>query len=278
MAQGLSRLHEEDPTFSRNFEPSTHETLVYGMGDLQLEIMVDRLKKRFGVEVVLSRPHVPYRETIRAKAQDEYRHKKQTGGRGQFGEVHLRLEPLRRGDGFKFLDEVKGGVVPNQYIPAVEKGVIAGMERGPLAGYPVVDVQVALFFGKHHDVDSSEMAFKIAAESCFHSGMLKASPVLLEPVDEVVVRVPEEYLGDVMGDLSSRRGKILGSETEGHYQLIKAQVPMAEMYKYASHLRSITQGRGMHRSRFTHYEDVPRELADRVVAAAKAEKEAGAHA
>jgi elongation factor G len=278
MAQGLARLHEEDPTFSRNFETSTKETLVYGMGDLQLEIMVERLKKRFGVEVVLSRPHVPYRETIRAKAQDEYRHKKQTGGRGQFGEVHLRLEPLRRGDGFKFLDEVKGGVVPNQYIPAVEKGVIAGMEKGPLAGYPVVDVQVALFFGKHHDVDSSEMAFKIAAETCFHQGMLKATPVLLEPIDEVVVRVPEEFLGDVMGDLSSRRGKILGTETDGHYQVIKATVPMAEMYKYASHLRSITQGRGMHRSRFMHYEEVPRELADRVIAAAKAEREAAAHA
>jgi elongation factor G len=278
MAQGLARLHEEDPTFSRNFETSTKETLVYGMGDLQLEIMVERLKKRFGVEVVLSRPHVPYRETIRAKAQDEYRHKKQTGGRGQFGEVHLRLEPLRRGDGFKFLDEVKGGVVPNQYIPAVEKGVIAGMEKGPLAGYPVVDVQVALFFGKHHDVDSSEMAFKIAAETCFHQGMLKATPVLLEPIDEVVVRVPEEFLGDVMGDLSSRRGKILGTETDGHYQVIRATVPMAEMYKYASHLRSITQGRGMHRSRFMHYEEVPRELADRVIAAAKAEREAAAHA
>ncbi len=278
MAQGLNRLHEEDPTLSRHYESSTHESLVYGMGDLQLEIMVERLKKRFGVEVVLSRPHVPYRETIRAKAQDEYRHKKQTGGRGQFGEVHLRIEPLKRSDGFKFLDEVKGGVVPNQYIPAVEKGVIAGMERGPLAGYPVVDVQVALFFGKYHDVDSSEMAFKIAAETCFHSVMLKAHPVLLEPIDEVIVRVPEEFLGDVMGDLSSRRGKILGTETDGHYQVVRAQVPMAEMYKYATHLRSLTQGRGTHRSKFMHYEEVPRELTDRVVAAAKAEKEAGAHA
>ncbi|MBI1799161.1 MAG: hypothetical protein HYR73_05700 [Candidatus Eisenbacteria bacterium] len=278
MVQGLSRLHEEDPTFSRHYETSTHETLVYGMGDLQLEIMVERLKKRFGVEVVLSRPHVPYRESVRGKAQDEYRHKKQSGGRGQFGEVHLRLEPLRRGDGFKFLDEVKGGVVPNQYIPAVEKGVIAGMERGPLAGYPVVDVQVALFYGKHHDVDSSEMAFKIAAETCFHQVMLKANPSLLEPIDEVTVRVPEDFLGDVMGDLSSRRGKILGSETEGHYQVVRAMVPQAEMYKYATHLRSLTQGRGTHASRFVHYEEVPREIADRVVAAARAEKEAGTHA
>jgi elongation factor G len=278
MAQGLARLHEEDPTFSKQFETSTKETLVYGMGDLQLEVMVDRLKKRFGVEVVLTRPHVPYRETIRGKAQDEYRHKKQTGGRGQFGEVHLRLEPLKRGEGFKFLDEIKGGVVPNQFIPAVEKGVVAGMERGPLAGYPVVDVQVALFFGKYHDVDSSEMAFKIAAESCFHQAMLKATPVLLEPIEEVQVRVPEEFLGDVMGDLSSKRGRILGTESDGHYQNIKAMVPAAEMYKYATHLRSITQGRGVHSSRRSHYEEVPRELSDRVIAAARAEKEAGAHA
>jgi elongation factor G len=278
MAAGVSRLHEEDPTLSRHYEPSTKETLVSGMGDLHLEVMVERLKKRFGVEVVLSRPHVPYRETIRGKAQGEYRHKKQSGGRGQFGEVHLRLEPTARGEGFKFLDEVKGGVVPNQYIPAVEKGVVAGMERGPLAGAPVVDVAVALYFGKHHDVDSSEMAFKIAAESCFHQVMLEAKPVLLEPVDEITVRVPEEFLGDVMGDLSSRRGKISGTEADGHYQVIRAMVPAAEVYKYSTHLRSLTQGRGVHGARFSHYEEVPRELADKVIAAARAEKEAGAHA
>ena len=278
MAQGLSRLHEEDPTLGRHFETSTRETLVHGMGDLQLEVMVDRLKKRFGVEVVLSKPHVPYRETIKGKAQGEYRHKKQTGGRGQFGEVHLRLEPLPRGGGFEFLDEIKGGVLPNQYIPAVEKGVVAGMERGPIAGYPVADVRVALFFGKYHDVDSSEMAFKIAAETCFHQVMLEARPTLLEPIDEIQVRVPGEFLGDVMGDLSSRRGRILKTETDGHYQLIHADVPMAELYKYATHLRSLTQGRGMHAQKFSRYEEVPRELAEKVVAAARAEKEAGAHA
>jgi len=279
MAQGLSRLHEEDPTFSRHYETSTHETLITGMGDLQLEVMVDRLKRRFGVEVLLTKPHVPYRETIKGKAQGEYRHKKQSGGRGQFGEVHLRLEPLKRGDGFKFLDEIKGGVVPNQYIPAVEKGVVAAMERGPLAGYPVVDLQVALFFGKHHDVDSSEMAFKIAAETCFHEVMQKpeARAVLLEPVHEITVRVPEEFLGDVMGDLSSRRGKILGTEADGHYQQIRAMAPLAELYKYAAHLRSLTQGRGMHSAKHDRYEEVPREIADKVIAAAKAEKEAGAH-
>jgi elongation factor G len=278
MAQGLSRLHEEDPTFRRHYEISTKETLVQGMGDLQLEVMVDRLKKRFGVEVVLSKPHVPYRETIKSKAQGEYRHKKQTGGRGQFGEVHLRLEPMPRGGKFEFVDEIKGGVVPNQYIPAVEKGVVAGMEKGPLAGYPVVDVRTALFFGKYHDVDSSEMAFKIAGESCFHQVMLDAKPVLLEPIEEIEVRVPEEFLGDVMGDLSSRRGKILGTEADGHYQVIRALVPQAETYKYATHLRALTQGRGVHSAKFSNYEEVPREMADKVVAAARAEKEAGAHA
>jgi elongation factor G len=278
VAQGLARLHEEDPTFAKHFEPSTKETLISGMGDLHLEVMVDRLKKRFGVEVVLTKPRVPYRETIRTKAEDQYRHKKQTGGRGQFGEVHLRIEPRRRGEGFEFSDEVKGGVIPNQFIPAVEKGVVAGMDRGPLAGYPVVDLKVAVFFGKHHDVDSSEMAFKIAAETCFHQAMLKANPVLLEPIDEITVRVPEEFLGDVMGDLSSKRGRILGTEADGRYQVIRAVVPHAELYKYASHLRSITQGRGMHAARVAHYEEVPREQSDRVIAAARAEKEAAAHA
>jgi elongation factor G len=276
MAQGISRLHEEDPTLARHYEESTKEHLVYGMGDLHLEILVERLKKRFGVDVLLSKPHVPYRETIRGKAQDEYRHKKQSGGRGQFGEVHLKVEPLPRGARFEFVDEVKGGVIPGQYIPAVEKGVVAGMEKGPLAGYPVVDVRVAVFFGKYHDVDSSEMAFKIAAETCFHQVVLKASPVLLEPYSDLEVRVPEEFLGDVMGDMSSRRGKILGTESSGHYQVIKARAPAAELYKYATHLRSITQGRGMHHAKFSHYEDVPREIAEKVIATAKAEKEAGA--
>ncbi len=278
MAQGLSRLHEEDPTFIRSYEASTKESLVSGMGDLHLDVMVDRLKKRFGVEVLLQRPRVPYRETVRGTAKGEYRHKKQTGGRGQFGEVHLRVEPRKRSEGFAFLDEVKGGVVPNQFIPAVEKGVIAGMEKGPIAGYPVVDLAVALYFGKHHDVDSSEMAFKIAAETCFHQVMLDATPILLEPIEEISVRVPEEFLGDVMGDLSSRRGKILGTDADGPYQVIRALVPSAEIYKYATHLRSLTQGRGMHSAKFSHYEEVPRELSEKIVAAARAEKEAGANA
>ena len=276
MAVGLMRLHEEDPTLSRHYEESTKESLVQGMGDLHLEILVERMKKRFGVDVMLSKPHVPYRETIRGRAEGDYRHKKQSGGRGQFGEVHLKVAPLPRGAQFEFVDEVKGGVIPGQYIPAVEKGVIAGMERGPLAGYPVVDVKTTVFFGKYHDVDSSEMAFKIAAETCFHETILKATPVLLEPYVDLEVRVPEDFLGDVMGDLSSKRGKILGTEADGHYQVIKAKLPMAETYKYATHLRALTQGRGLHQSKLSHYEEVPRELADKVIAAAKAEREAQA--
>ncbi len=276
MSTGIARLHEEDPTLARHFEDSTKETLVHGMGDLHLEILVERLRRRFGVEVTLSKPHVPYRETVKSTAQGEYRHKKQSGGRGQFGEVHLRVEALPHGGGFEFVNEVKGGVIPTNFIPAVEKGVVAGMDRGPLAGYPVVDVRVAVFFGKYHDVDSSEMAFKIAAESCFHEVVLTAKPVLLEPFHMVTARIPEEFLGDVMGDLSAKRGKIRGTEADGHSQLIKAEVPMAELYKYATHLRSITQGRGLFASEFHHYEEVPRELADKLVAAARAEKEAGA--
>ena len=276
MAVGIMRLHEEDPTLSRHYEPSTKESLVYGMGDLHLEVLVERMKKRFGVEVVLSKPHVAYRETIKGRSEGEYRHKKQSGGRGQFGEVHLRIAPLPHGKHFEFVNEVKGGSIPGQYIPAVEKGVVAGMERGPLAGYPVVDVQTTVHFGKYHDVDSSEMAFKIAAETCFHECVLKANPVLLEPYADLDVRVPEEFLGDVMGDMSSRRGKILGTEADGHYQVIKARVPMAEIYKYATHLRAMTQGRGMFGSKMASYEEVPRELADKIIAAAKAEKEAAA--
>ncbi len=276
MAVGIMRLHEEDPTLSRHYETSTKESLVYGMGDLHLEVLVERMKKRFGVEVVLSKPHVAYRETIKGRAEGDYRHKKQSGGRGQFGEVHLRVAPLPHGAHFEFVNEVKGGTIPGQYIPAVEKGVVAGMERGPLAGYPVVDVQATVHFGKYHDVDSSEMAFKIAAESCFHECILKANPILLEPFADFEVRAPEEFLGDVMGDLSSKRGKILGTEADGHYQVIKARVPMAEVYKYATHLRALTQGRGMFSSKLSHYEEVPRELADRVIAAAKAEREAAA--
>jgi elongation factor G len=278
IANGLARLHEEDPTFRVVHEASTRQTLVKGLGEVQLDVMVAKLKRRYGVEVQLSRPRVPYRESISKKVEHQYRHKKQTGGRGQFGEVHLRLEPLKAGSGFEFADEIKGGVVPNQYIPAVEKGIRETMDEGVLAGYPLVDFRAALFYGKHHDVDSSEMAFKIAASMCLKEAAAQAGPYLLEPIDEVQVRVPEEFMGDVMGDLSSKRGKILGMEADGHYQVVRAMIPESELYKYSTHLRSITQGRGAHSAKFSHYERVPPELSERVVAAAKADKEAEARA
>ncbi len=273
----LDKLSIEDPTFRVKTDVDTGQTIISGMGELHLEILVDRMMREFSVEANIGRPQVAYKETIRQAATGVGRYIRQTAGPGQYGHAAVELEPLGRGDGFKVVAGIKGGVMPNQYIPAVEKGVLAGMDRGPLAGFPVVDVQAALFFGKYHDVDSSEMAFKIAAETCFHQTMLKANPSLLEPIEEVQVRVPEEYLGDVMGDMSSRRGKILGTESDGHYQVIRALVPMSELYKYSTHLRSITQGRGVHESRHSHYEDVPRELAEKVIAAARAEKEAGAH-
>jgi elongation factor G len=278
LGTALARVHEEDPTFRAEVDGVMHQTLVRGQGDLHVEVSLERIKRRFHVDVEMAKPRVAYRETIRAKAQGEYRHKKQTGGRGQFGEVHLRLEPLPRSTGFEFKDEIKGGVVPNQYIPAVEKGIVEAMTQGVVAGYPVVDVRAALFFGKYHDVDSSEMAFKIAAIQCFKDVAEKAQPVLLEPIAEVVIRVPEEFMGDVMGDVSSRRGKILGMESDGHYQVVKAMMPEAELYKYSTHLRSISQGRARHRQKFSHYEEVPRELAEKVISAARAEKEAEARA
>jgi elongation factor G len=278
LGTALARLHEEDPTFVSEVDGVMHQTLVRGQGEQHLEVSLERIKRRFHVDVELAKPKVPYRETLKAKAQGDYRHKKQTGGRGQFGEVHLRLEPLKRGEGFKFLDEIKGGVVPNQYIPAVEKGIVEAMQQGVVAGYPVVDVQAALFFGKYHDVDSSEMAFKIAAIQCFKEVAEKAQPILLEPIDEVEIRVPEDFMGDVMGDVSSRRGKILGMDNDGSYQVVRALVPAAELYKYSTHLRSLTQGRARHKQRFSHYEEVPRDQAERVITAARQEREAEAKA
>ncbi len=274
VASGLHKLHEEDPTFKMMVDGDNHQTLLHGMGDVQLDVIVDKLRRKFGVEIELYKPRIPYRETIRGKVEEHYRHKKQTGGRGQFGDVHLRLEPLPRGTGFQFSDEIKGGVVPNQYIPAVEKGVAEALHEGVLAGYPVVDVKVALFFGSYHTVDSSEMAFKLAAMNCFKEAALKAHPALLEPIVELEVITPKDYMGDIMGDLSSKRGKILGMEEQGKREKVKALVPMAELYKYSSHLRSMTQGRAQHLFKFSHYEEVPREQVDRIVAEHKAEKEA----
>ena len=273
ISTGLHSLHQEDPTFLFRVDPELHQTIISGQGELHLNIVVKRLKQKFNVDVDLVEPRVAYRETIKATVKDaEYKHKKQTGGHGQYGHVHLRLEPLKRGQGFEFVDEIVGGVVPGKFIPAVEKGVVETMKDGVLAGYPVVDVRVAIHYGSYHDVDSSEMAFKIAGSQAFKKGFLEAKPILLEPIDNIEVKVPEDAMGDVMGDISGRRGKILGMDSVGHYQVIRAQVPAAELHTYATILRSKTGGRGVFKASMSHYEEVPREQAEKIIQAAEKNK------
>jgi elongation factor G len=278
MGSGLHKLREEDPTLHVRVEGDLHQTILSCMGDLQVDVALEKLTRRFGVHVGTAKPRIPYRETIRRSVSKQGRHKKQTGGRGQFGDVHVRLEPLKHGAGFEFVDEVVGGSVPRNYIPAVEKGIIEAMHEGVLAGYPVVDLRAALYDGSYHSVDSSEMAFKIAGSIAFKEGAKEAGPVLLEPIVEIEVRVPKDFVGAVTGDLSSKRGKILGMDSETRYDVIRAQVPQAELYKYSTHLRSLTQGRASHRTKFSHYEEVPRELAEKIIAQAKADREAMASA
>ena len=268
----LARLQEEDPTFAVDKNAETGQLLVSGLGDVHLEIITSRLQKKFGVEVELVPPRVPYRETIRSTVQVEGKHKKQTGGRGQYGHVILELSPLPPGAGFEFEDKIFGGAVPKQYIPAVEKGARETMEEGVLAGYPVVDVKVTLLDGSYHSVDSSEMAFKIATSMAFKKGFMQAQPVLLEPIMLVEVTVPERYMGDVIGDLNKKRGRILGMDPVNGNQVIRAHVPMAEMVRFAVDLRSMTQGRGSFRAQHDHYEEVPEHLAQAIIAAANANR------
>ncbi|HSD64017.1 MAG TPA: elongation factor G, partial [Ignavibacteriaceae bacterium] len=266
IASGLHTLHEEDPSFSVKFDPEISQTIISGQGELQLSLAVKRLKERYGVDVDLVEPKVPYRETIKGTVEDiEYKHKKQSGGRGQYGHVHFRMEPLPRGKGFEFVDAIVGGVVPGRFIPAVEKGVQDAMTRGVISGNLVVDVRVTLFDGTYHTVDSDEMSFKLAASQCFRKGFLAAKPVLLEPIYEIEVTVPEEFMGDVMGDISSRRGKILGMDSDGRFQKIKAYIPLAELYKYSSQLRSLTSGRGAHTLKFAYYEEMPKEVEQKII-------------
>jgi elongation factor G len=270
---GLAKLAEEDPTFRvvRNLE--TKEMIVEGMGDVHLDVMMSRLKSKFKVDVNLSVPKVAYKETVTALGEGHEKHKKQTGGRGQYGEVFLRVEPKGRGEGFEFANEVKGGVIPTNFIPAVEKGVVSAKEEGVLAGYPVVDVKVAVYFGSYHVVDSSEIAFKIAGAKAFKDGVSSARPVLLEPIMNVSVTVASEFMGDITGDLNSKRGRILGMDQLGNMQVIKAQVPQAEMFKYSSELRSRTGGRGSFEMEFSHYEEVPHQIAQKIIQAAKKKEE-----
>ena len=274
VATGLNKLHEEDPTFRLVSDPALKQQVLYGQGSTHIEVLMEKLQKRYGVQVDLVKPKIPYRETIRKKCEQQYKHKKQSGGRGQYGEVYIRIEPNGRGSGFEFVDEITGGVIPSKYIPAVEKGIVEQMHHGGLAGAPVVDVKVALYFGSFHDVDSSDMAFKIAGSMAFKEGFLKSDPVLLEPIYNIEVLVPDDFTGDVMGDISSRRGKIAGMDPEGRNQRIRASVPQAELYQYSVDLRSMTQGQGVYTMDFSHYEEVPFDAAQKVIAEAKAEKEA----
>lgn len=274
ISSGLHTIHEENPSLVVNYDPELAQTIISGQGELQLSLAAKILKDRYKVEVDLVEPRIPYRETIKGACADaEYKHKKQSGGRGQFGHVHLKLEPLPRGTGFEFVDAIVGGVVPGRFIPAVEKGIIETMGKGILTNSKVIDVKATLFFGSYHDVDSDEMSFKLAASQAFKKGYLMAKPVILEPIYEITVKVPEEFMGDVMGDISSKRGKIQGMDSEGPFQIIKAKIPLAEIYKYSTNLRSITSGRGMYSRKFSHYEEVPKEIEAKIIEEFKKLKE-----
>ncbi len=268
LGTSLGRLAEEDPTFRVNVDQETGQTLISGMGELHLEIIVDRLIREFSVDANVGKPQVAYRETIKKSIEQEGKFIRQSGGRGQYGHVVLRVESMEPGFGFEFVNEIVGGVVPREYVPACEKGVIEAMKSGVLAGYPVVDVKVALIDGSYHDVDSSEMAFKIAGSMAFQAGVKKCNPVLLEPMMSVEVVTPEEFMGDVIGNLSSRRGRVSGLEKRGNGQVIRATVPLSEMFGYATALRSLTQGRANYTMQFSHYEEVPKNVAEQITEAA----------
>ncbi len=269
MGLALNRLAQEDPSFRVQTDEESSQTIISGMGELHLEILVDRMRREFGVEATVGKPQVAYRETIRAACNEvEGKFVKQSGGRGQYGHVVLKLEPQEQGKGYEFVDAIKGGVVPREYIPAVDKGIQETLKAGVLAGYPVVDVKVTLFFGSYHDVDSNENAFKMAGSMAFKEGMRRASPTLLEPMMAVEVETPEEFMGNVMGDLSSRRGIVQGMEDMiGGGKVVRAEVPLAEMFGYSTSLRSLTQGRATYTMEFKHYSDAPRNVAEAVMSA-----------
>jgi elongation factor G len=265
MGLALSKLAQEDPSFRVSTDTESGQTIIAGMGELHLEIIVDRLKREFKVEANVGAPQVAYRETIRKPVEQEGKFVRQSGGRGQYGHVWLRLEPREPGSGYEFVNEIVGGVVPKEYIPAVNKGVQEQMENGVVAGFPVVDVKVALFDGSYHDVDSSEMAFKIAGSMGFREGAKKADPALLEPIMKVEVVTPEDYMGDVMGDLNRRRGLVQGMEDAPAGKIIRAEVPLAEMFGYATDLRSATQGRATYSMEFAKYTEAPANIAEAVI-------------
>ena len=269
ISMGLSRLHEEDPSFIFNYDGDIKQLILAGAGEMHLDLIVERLKDRFGVDVEMIQPRIPYREAIKGRAEAQGRFKRQSGGRGQFGDTWLKIEPKPRGEGYEFINGIVGGVVPGRFIPAVDKGIQEALHEGVVAGYPIVDIQATLYDGSYHTVDSSEMAFKVAASMGFKKAFMNAKPILLEPIYEVKVVVPDEYMGDVMGDLSSRRGRILGMDPKGSNQVVRAEVPLAELHKYSTTLRSFTQGRGSHTRKFVRYDEMPKEEERKVIAEAK---------
>ncbi|MFA6384879.1 MAG: EF-Tu/IF-2/RF-3 family GTPase, partial [Candidatus Omnitrophota bacterium] len=264
LGKGLARLSEEDPTFSVQTNVETQEVILSGMGELHLEIIVDRLKNEFNVDAIVGKPKVAFRETIRQSGTEEYKHVKQSGGRGQYGHVVFELSPAP-GKGMEFIDSIKGGAIPKSFIPAVQKGVVEIMRRGVYAGFPCVDVQVNLVDGSYHDVDSSELAFKLAAIGCFKAGFMKCDPVLLEPCMSLVVTTPEEHVNAIIGNICSRRGKVLGMETKGNHKTVSAEVPLSEMFGYTSAFRSISSGRANASMEFLKYVEVPAEIARKVI-------------
>jgi elongation factor G len=272
ISNALTRILEEDAAIKYSRDPQTKQLLLSGSDQLHVEVTVSKLRKRYGVEVILKTPKVPYRETIRGKADVQGRHKKQTGGHGQFGDCWIKMEPLPRGGNFEFVDEIFGGSIPRNFVPAVEKGIVESAARGYLAGYPVVDFRVTLYDGSYHPVDSSEMAFKIAGSLAFKKAMEEANPVLLEPVMDVEIYAPQEYAGALTGDLTSRRGRLQGMDMKRDIQIIKAQVPMAEMVSYSPVLTSVTGGRGSYHMEFSHYDEVPSHIAQKVIDEANKER------
>jgi elongation factor G len=270
---GLHRLHDEDPTFEIHYNAETHETIVSGLGERHLEVAMAKLKRKFGVTAELSKPKIAYRETLKSRAEGQGRHKKQSGGRGQFGDCWVRFAPLSRGSGYQFDDQIVGGSIPRQFIPAVDRGIQEAAVRGILAGYPLVDFKVELFDGSYHTVDSNEMSFKMAGILAFKAVAARCKPVLLEPLDEVEVTTPDDYMGDVLGDLSSRRGHILGTEPSDAGTVIRAIVPQAEMHSYASSISSMTQGRATFTRHFKGYEEAPTDVASKVIEEHAHEKE-----
>lgn len=275
LGEVLPKLHEEDPTFSAAFDGELHQTIARGMGELHLDVQFDRMARKYGVKVETEQPRIAYRETLTAKAEGQGRHKKQSGGRGQFGDCWIRMAPKERGGGYEFVDAIKGGVIPGKYLPSVDRGIQEAAARGVVAGYPLVDFTAECYFGSYHAVDSSDIAFKLAGSIAFRNVAEKCGPILLEPVIEVSVATPDEYVGDIMGDLTSRRGKVLGMEPANGRTVIKALVPEAELYKYASFLRSMTQGRAVHTRRLSGYDPVPDHLAQKIAEDRKKEQSEG---